>query len=244
MGSAPAEDDVGPAPADDERDGESPEATETRDTASGQQVRGPALVTLVVVLALAAGVLLGRWSASSQEVSAPGTTSVEAGFVRDMSAHHAQAVEMAMIAHARAATTEVRTLAYDIATSQENQRGQMMGWLQLWGLSLATSVERMEWMRAGGHGHAGSGSASMLLSDGRMPGMVSDAQLQKLREASGKDAEVLFLQLMITHHRAGVEMAQAAEASAEQPAMVRLATSMVAKQMTAMLATRGAKPTA
>jgi uncharacterized protein (DUF305 family) len=61
-------------------------------------------------------------------------------------------------------------------------------------------------------------------------------------------AEISFLQLMIAHHQAGVEMAQAILERTDRPDVVRLATSIVNSQqseielMTDMLAKRGATP--
>jgi uncharacterized protein (DUF305 family) len=61
-------------------------------------------------------------------------------------------------------------------------------------------------------------------------------------------ADVLFLQLMIAHHRAGVAMAQMAEALSSVGVVDRLAATMVTDQqneitqMTQMLAQRGATP--
>lgn len=221
------------------------DAYEHRETLSWREIRRPLALTVAAVVALALAVLLGRWSATPAH---PSTTSVDAGFARDMTAHHAQAVDMSLAAFPRATSADVRTLAYDIATTQENQRGQMMAWLQEWQLPLALSGGRMAWMAETGHHHSGPKPGQMLLSDGRMPGMASREQLQALRAASGKKAEVLYLQLMIVHHRAGVEMAQAAVAAAKQPQVVRLARSMVSGQsseiqaMTAMLSARGAEP--
>lgn len=40
-----------------------------------------------------------------------------------------------------------------------------------------------------------------------MPGMASEAQIQQLLEAKGRDADALFVDLMQAHHRGGVEMA-------------------------------------
>ena len=56
--------------------------------------------------------------------------SADAGFARDMTDHHAQAVEMALIAYQRTEDEAVRLLAYDIATSQQAQIGMMAGWLE------------------------------------------------------------------------------------------------------------------
>ena len=55
----------------------------------------------LVVAALLAGLLLGVGGGMLiPRLGTPGDDSAEAGFLRDMSTHHAQAVEMSMIAHA------------------------------------------------------------------------------------------------------------------------------------------------
>ncbi|MGW0194273.1 DUF305 domain-containing protein [Nonomuraea sp. NPDC003201] len=167
----------------------------------------------------------------------PADTSVEAGFARDMQAHHAQAVQMALIVRDRTSDREVRTLAYDIATTQQQQIGQMYAWLDMWGLSQASLQPRMAWM---GQSHHNTNKA--------MPGMATAAQIKELEQADGKDAEVLFLRLMIPHHQGGVQMAQAAVQS-KQPQVSRMAGAILAAQkaeidlMRRMLAARGASET-
>ena len=54
-----------------------------------------------------------------------------------MQVHHGQAVEMAMQIYRTTEDTELRTLAYDIATGQSAQRGEMFDWLVQWGLPQA-----------------------------------------------------------------------------------------------------------
>ncbi len=41
-----------------------------------------------------------------------------------------------------------------------------------------------------------------------MPGMATKSQIEELRAASGREAEVLYLKLMTAHHRGGVHMAE------------------------------------
>ncbi|MEO3935382.1 DUF305 domain-containing protein [Dermatophilaceae bacterium Soc4.6] len=115
----------------------------------------------------------------------------------------------------------------------------MFAWLRLWGLSQTSSERAMTWMAGeqGDHGGmtgrspgAASGSTSMLLPDGRMPGMASATDLARLGAASGRDAEVLFLRLMVVHHRAGVVMAQAAQSRSARPEVLVLAQSIVVAQ--------------
>ncbi|GIF47557.1 DUF305 domain-containing protein [Asanoa ferruginea] len=152
-------------------------------------------VTLAVVLAATAGVFTGLLISRDGYNDA----SVEAGFARDMSSHHAQAVEMGMLAHARSADPEVRTLGGDIALTQHGQVGIMQTWLRDWNLSPTGEQPRMAWM---GHEDHASG--------GLMPGMASSEDLARLREATGGDFDVLWAQLMLRHHLGGIVMAEAA----------------------------------
>ncbi|MBA3369505.1 MAG: DUF305 domain-containing protein [Geodermatophilaceae bacterium] len=171
----------------------------------------------------------------------PAAQSVDAGFSRDMSTHHRQAVLMAGLARDRSADSEVALIAYDIETTQLNQLGQMQGWLSMWGLSQSTG-EPMSWM--GGRGDmdmSGSGP-------GLMPGMASVEELDDLRAADAVDFDVLFLQLMIRHHQGGTQMASYAAEHAEVAAVETLARSIANAQaaeietLTDMLTARGGTP--
>jgi uncharacterized protein (DUF305 family) len=46
-----------------------------------------------------------------------------------------------------------------------------------------------------------------------MDGMLSDSEISDLRQAKGKEFDVLFLQGMIKHHEGAIEMAQKVTAS-------------------------------
>lgn len=65
---------------------------------------------------------------------------------------------------------------------------------------------------------------------GGMPGMATPAELAALRHASGDAAEVLFLQLMIDHHREGVAMADAVVERTDHDVVRGVATFMVSAQ--------------
>ncbi|MBT2380168.1 hypothetical protein AMK21_03645 [Streptomyces sp. CB00316] len=180
----------------------------------------------------------------------PAVDSADAGFARDMAVHHQQAVEMSFIVRDRTDDEDVRRLAYDIANTQANQRGMLLGWLDLWELpKVAPDGERpMAWMEGGGgHGDhaAGVGAGSGV---GLMPGMATKDELRRLGTRRGAEAEVLFLQLMTDHHKGGVSMAEACASLCSVPVEKRLARGMVEGQrselglMRDLLAARGAKP--
>lgn len=175
---------------------------------------------VVALVALLAGVLLlgVRLGAPTE----PTDDSADAGFLRDMQAHHAQAVEMSMIVRDNTDDSRVRTMAYDIALGQQQQMGQMYALLESWDLSQVPDGPQMAWMS----GMSGMDGMDMLGDDGLMPGMATSEELQELRDAEGVEAERLWLELMIEHHKGGVDMAQAGLDLAEVPQVESLAWSM------------------
>jgi uncharacterized protein (DUF305 family) len=185
---------------------------------------------LVLVAAVAvAGLLVGR-----SLPRFPGDGSAEAGFARDMSAHHEQAVEMALLIRDRTDDPAIRSLATDIALTQQGQIGQMMGWLDVWDLLPTGEEPPMAWM-----GHP---------VGERMPGMATREELAHLEELSGVEADREFLRLMIRHHQGGVPMAEAILERSDREEVRRLAQSVIESQTaevettTAILERKNAEP--
>lgn len=201
------------------------------------------LVSVAAAVAVATGVVTyaaADGDGGPKDLQVPAAESADAGFARDMAVHHQQAVEMSYIVRDRTKDEEVRRLAYDIAQTQANQRGMLLGWLDLWELPKVSAKPPMTWM---GMGDAPAGEDGAL-----MPGMATNTQLAALGKASGRQAEVMYLRLMIAHHKGGVHMAEGCVRRCEVGAEKRLARGMVASQrseidlMTGMLKDRGAKP--
>ncbi|MDX5566507.1 DUF305 domain-containing protein [Streptomyces sp. ID05-04B] len=171
---------------------------------------------------------------------APVADSADAGFARDMAVHHQQAVEMSYVVRDRTTDEEVRRLAYDIAQTQANQRGMLLGWLDLWGLPKVASEPPMTW--TGMRGMSGGEDGALMV------GMATDAEMKRLGTLNGKQAEILYLQLMTAHHKGGVHMAESCVAKCTVGVEKRLAQGMVEAQqseidlMAGMLKARGAKP--
>ncbi len=230
-----------------------------------QWVAGSA-VALALLFAGAAAVASARDDGAGSGAAArtPSAESADAGFARDMAVHHQQAVEMSFIVRDRTQDEDVRRLAYDIANTQANQRGMLLGWLDLWELpkTAPEGQKPMAWMsdahdgaldgaHDGGHGeHSTEGAgAGFTARDGAlMPGMATRTELRQLGGAGGKQAEILFLQLMTDHHKGGVDMARGCTERCTVTVEKRLARGMVEAQrseldlMADMLTRRGAKP--
>ena len=146
----------------------------------------------------------------------PGEGSAEAGFARDMAEHHAQAVQMAEISLRRTENEQIRVLATDILHTQQNQIGQMHGWLAAWGLPLTGTEPAMAWM-----GHP---------TDGLMPGMATPEEISTLETLPPEEADARFLRLMIPHHEAAIPMAEAVLGETERPEVEQLAGAIAASQ--------------
>lgn len=214
-------------------------------SASRRSLRlGGAIIALGLALSvgLAAGWLLG--AGSDRGASTPAEDSVDAGFARDMQSHHAQAVQMSMLALETSQDPAVRTLASDVLLTQQQQVGQMYAWLREWNLPQSSSRPPMEWMpEASMAGMDGMGQPSA--PGGAMPGMASAADLARLGAAEGAEADRLYLQLMIPHHQGGIQMATAAARTASTEQVRRLAQTIVNSQsaeltvLTQMLDERG-----
>lgn len=214
--------------------------TEDRPAPSGRPVRAVLVAVLclaALVLAGGVGYVVGHRSGSAT----PGARSVDAGFAWDMSAHHRQAVTMAGYVRDHSTDGVVRTLAYDIETSQFNQVGQMQGWLDAWGLPPENPGTQMSWM-SGGH------DMSSMASGGLMPGMATQAEVDKLQSMTGKAMDVFFLQLMLRHHQGGLPMAQYGAEHASEAYVRNAAQKMATGQgaeivlMEQLLRERGASP--
>lgn len=196
-------------------------------TSSGAGARHRTVLVAAVVVAAAAGLALGLLLAGGVlRPAAPGESSVEAGFARDMQVHHGQAVQMAVLVRDRSDDPLVHQLALDIQLTQQQQQGQMFGWLAVWGLPQTGTAPPMAW--AAGHGHDATEP------DGTMPGLVTPEQMTRLADADGEEADRLFLALMIPHHQGGVEMARDVLGLTDHPAVVRLAEAVVEAQVAEM----------
>ncbi|WP_405581430.1 DUF305 domain-containing protein [Streptomyces sp. NBC_01092] len=198
-------------------------------------IAGTAAAVLV-----AAGAITYAVAEDGGSGTTPVADSADAGFARDMAVHHQQAVEMSYIVRDRTDDEDVRRLAYDIAQTQANQRGMLLGWLDLWDLPKVSSKAPMTWMGMGDMPSAGDGSL--------MPGMATNAEMKKLGTLNGKQAEIFFLQLMTAHHKGGIHMAKGCLDRCGVGVEKRLAQTMVNGQkseidlMADMLKERGAKP--
>jgi uncharacterized protein (DUF305 family) len=177
-----------------------------------RRIRLLVVVAVMILFALVALLLVSN----NNPFAVTTTVSPEAGFARDMIVHHSQAVVLALILYDHTQSAELHQIALDIILSQQNQIGQMQGWLYLWNLPTSGPDLPMAWMGAP--------------TEGLMPGMATDEQIAALRTATGVDLDRMFIQLMIPHHQSAIHMAQTILDKTSVPAVQNLARSMIDSQ--------------
>lgn len=164
----------------------------------------------VLVMVLAVGFLAGTVGFMLGE-RRPSPTAVDVGFLQDMTDHHEQAIVMGKVLQTAEGTPEVRHYANEIVQSQSYEVAQMLTWLDGWGRDRGEEDRgAMVWM-----GH------SFPVAD--MPGMATEADMTALQAADGRAADILFIQMMIAHHRGGIDMADFAKREAKDGRVRELA---------------------
>jgi uncharacterized protein (DUF305 family) len=183
------------------------------------------VLLIVILVAAVAGAGAGGWLLANRSGDGVSASSVDAGFARDMSTHHTQAVIMAGYARLHTTNASVLLLANDVYDDQTFEIGEMQGWLDSWGLTRSTTLPTMGWM----DGHH-------LEADGLMPGMATPAEITQLRTLTGNALDVDFLQLMIRHHQGGLQMEQYAASHASKSYVRDLAGKMQQAQSSEIIA--------
>lgn len=189
------------------------------------------IAVLVVTAALLAGMV--GWLVGDSGAQ-PKHNAVDTGFLLDMREHHEQGVLMSMIyAELPDTDPDVGVVARTIARGQNIEVGRMIQLLRSFGEPEARADPNgvMAWMGD----HAGHDGAALDPADyddefAVMPGMATTAQLNALEASSGAEADAMFIELMIAHHEAGVEMAEYAVQHAENAEVIAFAEGVIAGQ--------------
>ncbi len=174
------------------------------------------LGVVAVAIALLCGAL-GWLIGNNQAIPDPNSTDI--GFLQDMRTHHEQAVYMGLYYLDDDGTSPaLRDIAREIVFGQSIEIGRMIQLLRQFGAKETNESDTaMAWMNAP-------------TPADRMPGLATDADLDKLLASSGSDADKLFVALMTAHHQGGIHMAQYAVDHANVIEVRRFAFAMVTGQ--------------
>jgi uncharacterized protein (DUF305 family) len=156
-------------------------------------------------------------TSSSSAAAAPTSAAAEAHndadvmFAQHMIPHHHQAMEMSdMLLGKQGIDPRVVQLANQIKAAQGPEIQQMQGWLTEWGTPAMPPTS--------GHDMPS------------MQGMMSDADMTALQNATAVEASKLFLTQMIAHHEGAITMAQTEIKDGQYPPAVELAHAIATTQ--------------
>jgi uncharacterized protein (DUF305 family) len=171
-------------------------------------------VVLIAVFAFAAGVV--GWLVG--QPTDPTFNDVDVGFLADMTEHHSGAINLGFAYLPRAEDATLSSMAREIVTDQAQEIGTMNGFLaRVDDAGTVGDGLSMDWM-----GHP--------VASARMPGLATKADYDRMAGESGLAADDDFSRLMITHHEAGVEMADFAARHGENEDVRRFARRMAKTQ--------------
>ncbi|MEU4393383.1 DUF305 domain-containing protein [Kribbella sp. NPDC023855] len=129
----------------------------------------------------------------------------DATFAAQMIPHHRQALQMTSMAGRKATTAEVKKLSAAMATAQQAEITTLSGWLTDWGKPVPTPAPHDD------HNMT------------KMPGMMTEAQMSDLGNATGPLFDRMWAQMMIEHHQGAVVMAKTEQTAGKNAAAIALA---------------------
>ncbi len=164
---------------------------------------------------------------TAASTAADGSTfnTADVDFATEMIPHHAQAVQMVVMAQGRELDPPVAALMDEIRTAQVPEIETMSDWLVAWDKPIPdTSLD---------HSNAGEDMGDMSsgmedMSD--MPGMMSADQMGALEDSTGARFQTMWLQMMIGHHEGAIEMAEIEIENGTNADAVALAQEIVESQ--------------
>ncbi len=158
--------------------------------------------------------------ASSETLSIPADAEFNAtdvGFAQGMIPHHAQAIVMADMALAQSTNPDVTKLATEIKAAQDPEIQQLTSWLESWGQAVPDTSGSMD--------HSMDDMGGMMMS-----GMMSDADMARLENATGTDFDTMWMEMMIQHHEGAITMASDEVAEGKFEATIAMAESIITSQ--------------
>ncbi|ONI80093.1 DUF305 domain-containing protein [Saccharothrix sp. ALI-22-I] len=138
------------------------------------------------------GSMTGTTSATSNAAAPSGEhNDADITFAQGMIPHHADALTMAKFAQGQTSNAKVLDLASRIEKAQDPEIKTMTDWLKSWGAEVpSTDMPGMD------HGST------------PMPGMMSQADMDMLKQAKDAAFDKMFLEMMIEHHQGAIDMSK------------------------------------
>ena len=156
-------------------------------------------------------------------------TDVDVDFITGMIPHHAQAVQMVVMAQGRTLDPEVAALMEDIRNAQVPEIETMSDLLTAWDEPVPeTSLDHANADHGDDEGMGGMDSDDMDMDE--MSGMMSEGRMDDLDGAQGSAFQQMWLAMMTEHHEGAIEMSEAQLADGRNADAIALAEQIIEAQ--------------
>ena len=162
-------------------------------------------LALILAVTVFLGNMMDRPPQSSPSGDVGEFNRADVMFMNMMIVHHDQAIQMAELSENRTDNENILELSENISEAQKRENEQMTSWLNQLGYERPV------------RGH-------------RMAGMASRSEMTELRNSNGSEYDKLFAELMITHHRGGIQMAENFVDRGENPELKEMEKEMIKAQ--------------
>lgn len=133
-------------------------------------------------------------------------------FIDTMTHHHEGAIQMAETVLKKSQNEDLKKFAQKIIDDQRKENARMKQWREQW--------------------FAGKPAAKNMAMPGMADSMkmMSGDEMKKMEAATGKDFDLMFLEMMIAHHKGALEMSKEAQTKAEHAELKTLAGEIIKEQ--------------
>jgi uncharacterized protein (DUF305 family) len=147
----------------------------------------------------------------SGSTAAKSWNDADVSFAQMMIADHKMVVDMAAIAETKASSSQLKTLATQMKSGQNESITQLTAMLKTWGKPTTGDMAGMN-----------------------MPGAMTEADMAELKAMKGMEFDMMFAKMMVEHHNGSIQMCRdeltnglSAEAKAMANEMIKTETAQV-----------------
>ncbi|TCO44239.1 DUF305 domain-containing protein [Actinocrispum wychmicini] len=170
-------------------------------------MRSRLIATFVVLVLALAG--CGQTATSAGPAKSDDHNDADVQFSLNMIPHHRQTIQIADLATRLGGTEQVKVVAAEILSPEEQDVQTMNGWLRSWNVAPPADMSGM---------------------DMDMPGMLSAKDIKSLQTTTGADFDKKFLTMVAKHLQNGVDMAKQVLNTGKHAGTKTLANKIVKEQ--------------
>lgn len=166
----------------------------------------------------------------SQQHQPAAASQADISFAKQMMPHHKQALTMSDMVPNHETSPELADLASTIKQAQQPEIDKLNGWLDEWGANDSAGDDHGEHGDSQGDADSDQHGENQHGGEHQMAGMMTDADMAKLKRANGPKFERMWLEMMIEHHRGAVDMARTELDEGKHPGAREMARGIVDSQ--------------